>query len=104
VGEVVTDQATPSSSSTSVSHITQAVEGIEKVVLGRASASIILVFNGTGTANREPLIDFRFPAFMQVVSGLEAPGGVLKVLEGRTVLPALAPGGTIPRGHRASIR
>ena len=71
VGEVVIDQATPSSSSTSVSHITQAVEGIQKVVLGRVSASIILVFNGTRSMRREPFVDFRFPPVSQVVSGLE---------------------------------
>jgi hypothetical protein len=73
-----------------VSHITQAVEGIEKVVLGRVSASIILVFNGTWSMRREPFEGFRFPPVSQVVSGLDAPGGVLDVLEGPLVLPAAA--------------
>jgi hypothetical protein len=59
VGKVSADWATPSSSSTSVSHITQAIEGVEKVALRSVSASIVLVFNGIGAANRKPLIDFR---------------------------------------------
>ena len=88
MGKVVTDQATSSSSSTGVSHITEAVDGILKVVLGRVSASIILVFNGTRSMRREPFVGFRFPAVSQVVSGLDAPGGVLDVLESRFVLTA----------------
>ena len=83
----MTDQATPSSS-TSVSHITQAVDGILKVAIGRVSASIIFVFNGTRSMRREPFVGFRFPPVSQVVSGLDAPGGVLDVFESRFVLTA----------------
>jgi hypothetical protein len=41
VGKVVTDRTTPYSFSTNALHITQAIEGIEKVLLGRVSASIV---------------------------------------------------------------
>jgi hypothetical protein len=92
VGKVAADRATLFSFSTNVLQITQAIESVEKLALGRGSASIILVFNGTGAMGREPLTDFRFPAVMQGVSGLEAPGGVLDVLEGRIVLPQLRRG------------
>jgi hypothetical protein len=70
VGKVVTDRATPFSFSTNALHITQAIEGVEKLALRRVSASIIFVFNGTGAVSREPLIDLGLPAVMQVGSGL----------------------------------
>jgi hypothetical protein len=103
-GGSAAERATTYSFSTNALHITQAIAGVEKLALRLVGASIALVCNGTGVTSRKPLIDFRFPAVMQVVSGLEAPGDILDVLEGRPELPALAPGGTIPRGQRASIR
>ena len=88
MGKVAAYRATPFSLSTNALHITQAIDGVEKLALRRVGASIVLVCNGTGAANLEPLIDFRFPAVMQVVTGLEAPGSVLDVLKSRLVFPS----------------
>jgi hypothetical protein len=71
----------------SMPHVAHRVDGSLTVALGRGSASIIFVFNGIRSMRREPRIDFRFPAVMQVVSGLEAAGGILDVLEGPILLP-----------------
>jgi hypothetical protein len=54
VGKVAADRATPFSFSTDALHITQAVEGIEKAVLGRVSASIVLVCNGIRSPRSRP--------------------------------------------------